>query len=78
MPRKPRDVTEAELAILQVLWDRGRTTIRHLTELLYPGGGDSEVATVKKLLTRLEHKEIVCHDSREAAHLSGPASLGIS
>ncbi len=69
MPRKPRDVTEAELAILQVLWDRGRTTIRHLTELLYPGGGDSEYATVKKLLTRLEHKGCVCRDSREAAHL---------
>ena len=69
MARKRRDVTGAELAILRVLWDRGRATIRQLTDFLYPGGGLSEYATVKKLLARLEHKGCVIHDRREAAHV---------
>jgi hypothetical protein len=59
MGRKPRDVTDAELAILQVLWDRGSATIRALTDARYPPGGPSDYATVKKLLARLESKGIV-------------------
>ena len=39
MARTPQDVTDAELALLQVLWDSGPATIRHLTEVLYRGGG---------------------------------------
>ena len=69
MARKRRDVTDAELAILQVLWDRGPATIRQVTEVLYPGGAASEYATVKKLLTRLEQKACVSRDNRDAAHV---------
>jgi predicted transcriptional regulator len=54
MSRTPRDVTEAELAVLQVLWDGGPATIRRLTDALYPKGGRSLYATVQKLLERLE------------------------
>ena len=39
MPRTPHDVTDTELAILQVLWDQEAATIRRLTDALYPGGG---------------------------------------
>ena len=53
------DVTDAELAVLKVLWDRGASTIRDLTDLLYPGGEASQYATVQKLLERLEAKECV-------------------
>jgi predicted transcriptional regulator len=56
MPRKPQDVTEAELAILQVLWDKGEATARDLTERLYPVLNESNLATVQKLLKRLETK----------------------
>jgi hypothetical protein len=38
MARTPRDVTERELAVLQALWDAGPTTIRRLTDVLYPCG----------------------------------------
>jgi predicted transcriptional regulator len=69
MARKRRDVTDAELAILQVLWDRGQATIRQVTELLYPGGEASEYATVKKLVSRLEQKGYVRRNAREAAHI---------
>jgi predicted transcriptional regulator len=53
MARIAKDVTEAELAILQLLWDGGPATIRRLTDVLYPEGGASKYATVQKLLDRL-------------------------
>jgi predicted transcriptional regulator len=56
MPRKAQDVTDAELAILQVLWDHGEATVRDLVEELYPAGTPSDLATVQKLLKRLEDK----------------------
>lgn len=54
MARAPLDVTEAELAVLEVLWSRGPSTVRQITNVLYPGGGASKFATVQKLLERLE------------------------
>lgn len=59
MARASQDVTEAELAILQALWDRGPATIRQLTEAIYGPGGTSSYATVQKLLDRLEAKQCV-------------------
>jgi predicted transcriptional regulator len=59
MPRKPQDVTDAELAILQLLWDRGELTARDLTAELYPQVSDSDLATTQKLLKRLETKNCV-------------------
>jgi BlaI family transcriptional regulator, penicillinase repressor len=73
MGRKRRDVTDAELAILQVLWDRGQSTIRQVTEILYPGGAMSEYATVKKLITRLEQKGCVGRDMSESTHFFAAA-----
>ena len=69
MPRKPQDVTEAELAVLGVLWDRESATIREITECLYPQGGESEYATVKKLLARLETKKCVRRDRSRMVHV---------
>jgi predicted transcriptional regulator len=69
MARTPRDVTDAELAVLQLLWDRGPATIRELTEALYPGGGAAQYATVQKLLERLESKDCVCRERTQGAHL---------
>jgi len=34
MARVFRDVTEGELAVLNVLWDEGPTTIRRLTDVI--------------------------------------------
>jgi predicted transcriptional regulator len=59
MARTPQDVTEAELSVLQCLWDGGATTVRQLTDQLYPGGGSSQYATVQKLLERLDGKKYV-------------------
>jgi predicted transcriptional regulator len=58
MARTPQDITDAELAVLQVLWDGGPATIRHITECLYAEGTAAQYATVQKLLERLEEKQI--------------------
>jgi predicted transcriptional regulator len=73
MARTPRDVTEAELAVLQVLWDRGPATIRELTEALYRGGTAAQYATVQKLLERLEAKDCVLRERNPGAHLFAAA-----
>jgi predicted transcriptional regulator len=52
-------VTDAELAVLQVLWDRGPAGRRPITDVLYPGGGPAHYTTVQKLLERLEAKGYV-------------------
>jgi BlaI family transcriptional regulator, penicillinase repressor len=62
------DVTEAELAVLQALWDGGEATIRQLADALYPGGNEAHYATVQKLLERLEGKGHVERDRRYHAH----------
>src|SRR5262249_20876139 len=72
MPRPPQDVTDAELAILQVLWDRGRATVRELTEQLYPEYSPSQHATVQKLLERREAKDCVRRTRDVCPHLSEP------
>ncbi len=59
MARVPQDVTDAELAVLQVLWNQGSATMRQLAEALYPGGRAAHLATVQKLLERLEAKGCV-------------------
>jgi predicted transcriptional regulator len=69
MERTPQDVTDAELAVLQVLWDEGEATIRRLTDVLYPDGSDVHYATVQKLLERLEAKGHVARDRSGHAHL---------
>jgi BlaI family transcriptional regulator, penicillinase repressor len=60
MARRPaEDVTETELAILQVLWEQGKTTRRQVADVLYPEGNEIHYATVQNLLGRLEKKRFV-------------------
>jgi BlaI family transcriptional regulator, penicillinase repressor len=69
MSQQNQDVTEAELALLQVLWDSGPATIRQLVERVYKQTGTSVYATVQKLLDRLEAKGFVGRDRRSAVHV---------
>ena len=62
MARKPQLVTDAELAILRVLWERETATVREITEQLYPQATESELATVQKLLKRLLGKHCVAQN----------------
>ena len=68
MARPIQDVTDAELAVLRVIWDRDSATIRQICEAIYPGGGTSRYATVQKLLERLETKGFAARDRSESVH----------
>lgn len=60
--------TEAELAILNVLWDRGSATVRDVYETLYrdDGGG---YTTALKLLQVMHGKGLVERDDSQRAHV---------
>jgi predicted transcriptional regulator len=68
MARTPQDVTVTELSILQALWERGPSTIRELTDRLYPVGGAAYYATVQKLLDRLIAKRYAERDRSRVPH----------
>ena len=68
MARTPQDVTDAELSVLQSLWEMQTATVRELTERLYPDGSSSETATVQKLLERLEGKKCVTRNRKTWPH----------
>jgi predicted transcriptional regulator len=72
--RDPRQsVTEAELSILEFLWSAGPSTKRAIADALYPEQHDSGVATVQKLLERLEAKGHVLRDRTSMAHVFSAA-----
>lgn len=73
MPRSPQDVTDAELAILEVLWDRAAATVREIAEQLYAAYSASQHATTQKLLERLEAKDFVRRDRARWPHVFEPA-----
>jgi predicted transcriptional regulator len=73
MARPPQTVTDSELSILQVLWDRGQATVRDLSGQLYGRSAASQQATVQKLLERLEGKGCVRRDRGTWPHTFHPS-----
>ena len=73
MPRPTKDVTETEFAILNVLWDRGPTTVRGIVEAIYRSHTHSLHASVKSLLERLADKGFVVCQRREGVHFFSAA-----
>ncbi|MGP0067132.1 MAG: BlaI/MecI/CopY family transcriptional regulator [Isosphaeraceae bacterium] len=69
MARPAQDITESELAVLRILWDRGPSTIRQLTEVMHPRVGTAQYATVQKLLDRMEAKGYVRRDRTLFVHV---------
>jgi predicted transcriptional regulator len=62
-------ISETELTVLKVLWERGSATVREVLNILQEQGSSWAYTTVQTLLTRLEGKKIVTCDRREAAHV---------
>ncbi len=62
MARTPKDITDAELAVLDQLWEQGESTVRDIAIELYPEVGSSDLATVQKLCERLEQKGFVTRE----------------
>jgi len=61
-------VTEGELSILELIWDQGAPGSRDIAAGLYEKVSDSKMASVQKLLERLESKRYVKRDRRDRAH----------
>lgn len=60
--------TDAELGILNVLWERGPSTVRDVHEALYRDEG-AGYTTVLKLLQIMHAKGLVLRDDSERAHV---------
>jgi predicted transcriptional regulator len=69
MVKPPQDVTAAELAILEKLWEHGSAAVKDLSQWLYGAATPSDIATVQKLLSRLEAKGCVARDRDCWPHL---------
>ncbi len=61
--RKP---TDAELAILRVLWSRGPSTVRQVAETL---GKTTGYTTALKLLQIMTEKGLVCRNESSRTHV---------
>ena len=61
-------LTNAELAIMNLLWHNNRMTAREIREQLYPDATKPQHGTVQKLLQRLEDKGYVMRDHSLAVH----------
>jgi BlaI family transcriptional regulator, penicillinase repressor len=69
MSERLPDVSDTELAVLDVLWEKGEATIREIDARLYQQPTTSTYATVQKLLERLEAKGCVKRDRSGFAHV---------
>lgn len=74
MPKREKTVTprpplaNAELAVMELLWEDGKVTARHVRERLY-GDQKNQHGTVQRLLQRLEQKGYVERDDDLPVHL---------
>ncbi|MBI1347171.1 BlaI/MecI/CopY family transcriptional regulator [bacterium] len=68
MASRKHHVTDAELAVLQYLWDNGAASTRDICNQLYPQNTVSQYYTVQKLLDRLETRGCVTRDRSERVH----------
>ncbi len=69
MVKPPKDVTAAELAILEQLWEHESAAVKELSQWLYGASTPSDIATVQKLLARLETKGFVTRNRDEWPHI---------
>lgn len=62
-------LANAELAVMELLWDEGPLTARDIREHLYPGAEKAQHGTVQRLLQRLEDKGFVQRDRELPVYL---------
>ena len=66
---KHPSLANAELALMELLWQQDRLTARRIREQLYPGAAKAQHGTVQRLLQRLEDKGFVERDRTLPVHL---------
>ena len=70
---KHRPLANAELAVMDLLWQNERLTARRIREQLYPERTKAQHGTVQRLLQRLEDKGYVERDRSLPVHLFSAA-----
>ncbi|MEY4545295.1 MAG: hypothetical protein RL685_1490 [Pseudomonadota bacterium] len=65
--------TDAELAILGVLWREGPSTVREVHEALHPSQGTG-YTTVLKLMQLMAQKGLVARDESQRSHVYSAAN----
>jgi len=70
---KQPPLANAELAVMDLLWQNDRLTAREIREQLYPDATKAQHGTVQKLLQRLEDKGYVARDRSLFVHLFSAA-----
>lgn len=65
----PPVLTNAELAIMELLWENEQMTARQIREQLYGQSKKAQHGTVQKLLQNLEEKEFVAKDGSLGVNL---------
>ena len=70
---KQQQLANAELAVMNLLWQTERLTARQIREQLYPDTTKAQHGTVQRLLQRLEDKGYVERDGSLYVHLFSAA-----
>ena len=70
---KQAALANAELAVMNLLWEADRLTARQIREQLYPDVNKAQHGTVQRLLQRLEDKGYVERDRSLSVHLFSAA-----
>lgn len=65
---EPQPLTDLQLAILRVLWDRGSATAAEITDALKSSRGLAQ-QTIATILSRLERRGIVRHKTRQRQYI---------
>jgi BlaI family transcriptional regulator, penicillinase repressor len=69
MARDLGTVTSTELSILDVLWQRGRATVREIVEAIYGEHRQSLHAGTKSMVERLMEKGYVTREEKGFSHV---------
>ena len=72
MTPREADIGEAELEVLQTLWEHGPATVREVMNKLHEHGRRLAYTTVLTFLTRLEQKGCVTSDKSDLAYVYRP------
>lgn len=69
---EPQSLTDLQLSILRVLWDRGSASAAEITEALKDSRGLAQ-QTIATILSRLEKRGIVSHETVQRQYIYSAA-----
>lgn len=67
--KEQKTLANAELTVMELLWQEDRLTARAIREQLYPDSKKAQHGTVQRLLQRLEDKGFIERDRSLPVHL---------